>query len=110
MIPKWKAGFFCIFPYSSSIFLVLFITIKGDDPKQKILPALVVANELKLPSDSETVITSGNTSQMVTKTTTTTPSMGSVEEILSRRRRYLVFPDGSSIQMGIYLLWKMVFL
>lgn len=113
MIPKWNAGFFFIFPYNPSIFLVLFVTIKGDSQKQVILPAMVVANEFMVPapaSDSEPVITTRNISKIVTTTTTTatTSSMAGEEKILSRRRRYLVFPEGSSVQMGI--LWKMVFL
>lgn len=32
------------------------------------------------------------------------------ERILSRRRRYLIFPPGSSVQIGIFVIWRFSFL
>lgn len=116
MIPKWNCENFPIFTWNLTLFVVLFVTIKGVSMSSKNLAAEknIISQQQPLLGDEvrNNLTTTPNILKTVTTTTTTTTASPppSNEKILSRRRRYLVFPAGSSIQVGVYFIIKLNFI
>lgn len=116
MAPKWNCENISISTTWNLIILllVIFVTIKGDSPKNLITPPSVLIENVPennvIPQQQQPLppfkdeVKKNNNKIATENTLKTASSSRSKGKILSRKRRYLVFPAGSSLQMGMMYL------